>query len=63
MVAGTRKIQSVVVYPKGVEGSPETFENVDSWRVGYNGILVMKGKDWTEVLAPDLWNRIQVIEK
>ena len=62
MMAGVRKVKVILVYLKGVEGEPMLYENVESWRVGYNGILVVKGKDWTEVLSPDMWNRICVNE-
>ena len=63
MMAGVHKIKYVHVYQKGVDGSPMIFDDVDSWRVGYNGILVIKGKKYTEVLSPDMWNRIVVNEE
>ena len=63
MMAGIHKIKFVHVYQKGVDGSPMVFEDVESWRIGYNGILVIKGKKWTEVLAPDMWNRVSVNEE
>ncbi len=63
MMAGVRKIKTVHVYQKGVDGSPMIFNDVDAWRVGYNGILVIKGKKYTEVLSPDMWNRVVVSEE
>ena len=59
LMAGV-KVEYIHVYMKGVAGSPEVYKDVVSWRVGYNGILVIRGKGWTDVLAADIWNRIFV---
>lgn len=63
MMAGAHKIKQVRVFQKGVEGSPLLFEDIDSWRIGYNGILVIKGENYTDVLSQDCWNRIVVNEE
>lgn len=62
MIAGARKEYTVTVHAKGVEGNPEIFENVESWRIGYNGILTLTGDGWTEIMSLDIWNRIHVVE-
>lgn len=63
MLAGAHKVSSIIVHMKGVAGAIETFTNVKSWRLGYNGILTIDGDKWTEILSEDQWDRITVSEE
>jgi hypothetical protein len=62
MIAGARKTYTVTVYMKGVEGSSEVYDDVTSWRIGYNGILTLQGNGWTDIMSMDIWTRIIVRE-
>ena len=63
MIAGVHKVSSVIVHMKGVSGSVETFSDVKSWRLGYNGVLTITGEKWTVILSEDQWDRITVSEE
>lgn len=62
LMAG-HKTSTIQVYPKASEGSPRTFDDVLWWKVTYKRTLVMRGANWTEIIATDAWNRISIIEK
>ena len=61
IMADGKKSDPITVYPKGVGGSPELFEDVQSWRLGYNGILIIELPGETEIFAPEVWNRINIV--
>jgi hypothetical protein len=62
MEAGARKISMLAVKRKGVDGMIDEYSDVKSWRLGYNGILTVKGDKYTEVYSLDEWDHISVTE-
>lgn len=53
------KTSEIVIDQKGVAGNQLTYAQVDSWRLGYNGIMTVKVGNVTEIHAEDTWDHIK----
>jgi len=57
---GGGRAQIVTVLPNATHAKEQTYEDVHYWKVAYNGILVIRGADYTTVMAPEEWKKFHV---
>lgn len=61
MEAGAKTSQ-IIVARRGVAGNDMEYTDVDSWRLGYNGILTIKMGGVTEIHSAEEWLHIKAIK-